>query len=235
MCFGNQDTNKSLISKLLPTQAVSVDSGIEGLAKIANSGRITPEMVPNYTHIVYKGRLEVVYGYRNLEEKSTKEEYLKISEAYKNIILNADRYYDMVLVDLDKQLDNAKTKELLNISDVVVYNIEQKISMINEFLKLKKEMGIKKKDNIVLNIGRFDADSKYTIKNISRYMGMSKDLTVIPYNTLYFEAAGEEKVADLFLKIRKISETDKNSEFVKQVKQTVEKIIYKLQEVQMKI
>ena len=85
----------------------------------------------------------------------------------------------------------------------------------------------------MLNIGRFDSFSKYTIKNISRYVGIRRDILAIPYNTLFFEAASEEDVADLFLKIRKVSDTDRNAVFVKAVEEAVQKIIYKIQELQM--
>ncbi len=211
------------------------DNGIEGLSKIANSGKITPEIIQNYTHVVYRNRLEILYGYRYMQERSTKEEYLKTIEFYKDIIQNANRYYDMVLVDLDKKLGNDIRKQILKISDVTVYNIEQKMNMINEFLKIREELDSQIKNKLVLNVGRFDENSKYTIKNISRYTGIRRDLTVIPYNTLFFEAASEEEVADLFLKIINVSDADKNSKFIKQVKETVEKIIYKMQEVQMKM
>lgn len=52
---------------------------------------------------------------------------------------------------------------------------------------------------------------------------------------MYFEAASEENVADLFLKIRRVNEIDRNATFVKEVKQAAEKIVYKLQELQMRI
>lgn len=73
------------------------------------------------------------------------------------------------------------------------------------------------------------------MKNIARYTGIKKNISVIPYNTLYFEAASEETVADLFLKIRRVDDADRNATFVKEVKQAAEKIVYKLQELQMRI
>lgn len=73
------------------------------------------------------------------------------------------------------------------------------------------------------------------MKNIARYTGIKKNISVIPYNTLYFEAASEENVADLFLKIRRVDETDRNATFVREVKAAAEKIVYKLQELQMRI
>lgn len=88
---------------------------------------------------------------------------------------------------------------------------------------------------MILNIGRFDQYSKYTIKNISRYLKIKRDIIAIPYNTLYFEAASEENVSDLFLKLRGIDETERNGSFMKLTKEAGEKIIYKLQELQMRM
>ncbi len=235
LCFGGIDNNKKLLNKLMTNSNVAVDNGIEGLAKIAYSSRMTPDIIQNYTHVVYKNRLEILYGYQEVEDRPTKEEYLKAKQKYKDIIQNANQFYDMVFVDLNKGLEDDMIKQILKISDIVVYTVEQKINMINDFLELKKEYSKGKKDNMILNIGRFDNNSKYTVTNISRYVGLKKDITVIPYNTLYNEAADEAAVADLFLRIRKVSPTDRNARFVKEVQNTVERIIYKTQELQMKM
>ena len=235
LCFGGINKNKKLLNKLMSNSTVAVDNGIEGLAKIAYSSRMTPDIIQNYTHVIYKNRLEILYGYQEVEDRPTKEEYLKAKQKYKDIIQNANQFYDMVFVDLNKGLEDDMVRQILKISNVVVYTVEQKINMINDFVELKKEYAKDKKDNMILNIGRFDNNSKYTVNNISRYVGLKKDITVIPYNTLYNEAANEEAVADLFLRIRKVSPTDRNARFVKEVQNTVEKIIYKIQELQMKM
>lgn len=228
LCFGSGG-NKKLLNKITEGTTVAVDNGIEGLSKVANSGRLTPELIQNYTRVVYKNRLEVLFSYKEVEDRPTKEEYLKAKEKYKDIVQNANKFYDIVFVDLNKGTNEEMVRDILSISDVVVYNLEQKMHEINSFV----ENDFKKKKNIILNIGRFDSYSKYSVKNISRYVGINKEITAIPYNTLYFEASNEENVADLFLNIRKLSETDKNTEFVKKVQYLVETIIYKIQEAQM--
>lgn len=233
LCFGDLNNNKKLLKKLVKNTNIAVDNGIEGLSKMAHSGRMTPDIIQNYTNVIYKNRLEILYGYKEIEDRPTKEEYLRIREKYKEIIQNASKFYDMVFVDVEKGLEDDYVKQILKISDIVVINTEQKIGMINEINELiHSEL---RNDNFIINIGRFDSYSKYSVKNISRYLGIKKDISVIPYNTLYFEAASEESVADLFLKIRNVSEGDRNRAFVVETKNAAEKIVYKLQELQMKM
>ena len=87
----------------------------------------------------------------------------------------------------------------------------------------------------MLLIGRYDSYSKYNVKNITRYMKEKKQLLAIPYNTLYFEACSEGKVIDFFLKLKNIDEADRNRFIANEAIRADEAIIYKLQELQMKI
>ena len=233
LCFGGLNDNKKLLKKLMQNTSVAVDNGIEGLSKMANSGRMTPDIIQNYTKVVYKNRLEVLYGYKEALDRPTKEEYIKLKDKYKEIIQNASKFYDMVFVDVGKGLEDDFVKQILKISDLVVINTEQKIGMINEINELIHSN--LRNDNFIINIGRFDSYSKYSVKNISRFLGIKRDISVIPYNTLYFEAASEESVADLLLKIKNVREGDRNKAFVTETKSAVEKIVYKLQELQMKM
>lgn len=235
LCFSGENRNKSLLKSIVKNPVVSLDSGVEGLYKLANSGRMDPESIQNYTKVVYKNRLEILYGYKKSKDKPTDEEYVKVRRKYKEILQNASKFYDMVIVDLDKGLEDETNRDILGLSDIIVFNVEQKIDMIDDFIALRHNEELLKKDNVFLNIGRYDSFSKYSIKNISRYVGIRKDITAIPYNTLYFEAASEEGVADLFLRIRKIEQTDRNANFTKSVKEATQKIIYKIQELQMKV
>ena len=119
-------------------------------------------------------------------------------------------------------------------SNLVVVNLTQRLSSIDRFLSIREEVQALKAKKSLLLFNKYDKYSKYSIKNISRYTGIKKNISVIPYNTLYFEAAGEGSVADLFLKIRTTDPMDTNGLFVQQVKDGVEQIIYKIQELQMR-
>ena len=102
-------------------------------------------------------------------------------------------------------------------------------------MKIREEKEILNSNKTLILIGRYDKFSKYTIKNISRYMGEKNKVSTIPYNTLFFEACEEAKVPDLFLRLRKIDEEDRNSIFIEEVKRTSDNIIYRLQDLAMKM
>ncbi|MGN1300814.1 MAG: hypothetical protein ACI4VC_05675, partial [Clostridia bacterium] len=73
-------------------------------------------------------------------------------------------------------------------------------------------------------------------KNITRYLRETREISAVPYNKLFDEAAMEGKVADYFLKYRGMrDQTDKNVKFIAETNRTCENIIYKLQELQMRM
>lgn len=232
LCFGRQLKQESFLKKVTGKQVISLDSGIEGIVKMAASGRLTPEMIPNYTKIVYKNRLEILYGYKSHDISEDEQTKAKIREKFKSILQNATRYYDMIFIDLESGLEDELTKDLIQDSNIVVINVEQKINEINAFMELQKNQIFDKKS--ILNIGRFDRYSKYSLKNISRYVGIKKDIIAVPYNTLYFEAASEESVPDTFLRIRTADSDDSNGVFIAYLKQATDRIIYKIQELQLR-
>lgn len=232
LCFGRQLKQESFLKKVTGKQVISLDSGIEGVVKMATSGRLTPEMIPNYTKIVYKNRLEILYGYKSHDISEDEQTKAKIREKFKSILQNATRYYDMIFIDLESGLEDELTKDLIQDSNIVVINVEQKINEINAFMELQKNQIFDKKS--ILNIGRFDRYSKYSLKNISRYVGIKKDIMAVPYNTLYFEAASEESVPDTFLRIRTADPEDSNGVFIAYLKQATDRIIYKIQELQLR-
>lgn len=191
---------------------------------------MSAENITDYTKIVFKERLEVLQSF-----KGEKIDYDNLKKFYPDIINLANNYYDLVLVDLDSELEKEITDVILSNSNIIVANISQRLSSINKFMELREKIPILNSKKTLLLIGRHDKYSKYTIKNISRYMGEKNKVSTIPYNTLFFEACEEAKVPDLFLKIRNVDEEDRNRFFIEEVKRTSENIIYRLQDLAMKM
>lgn len=229
-CFWEEKKKKRNLGLFGPNTSIAMEEGIVGLSKVMKSNRLTAEDIPNYTKTVFKERLEILQGV-----SGGLMEYDNLRQLYPDIINLANRYYDLVFVDLDNELGEDLANKILGNSNLIVANISQRLTSINRFMELKKEKPILNTNKTVLLIGRFDRHSKYTVKNIARYMKEKNRAITIPYNTLFFEAAEEGKVPDLFLKIRSVDEDDRNGFFLAELKRASENIIYRLQNSAMKI
>ena len=190
------------------------------------SNKLSPNQITNYTKIILKDRLEILPTF-----KGEKNEYdNEIRSYYPDIIHLANSYYDLVFVDLDKQVQDDIADVILGNSNVIVANLSQRLTSINSFMELREEKTILKSKKTLLLVGRYDKFSKYNIKNISRYLGEKNKVSTIPYSTLFFEACEEAKVLDLFFSFRKIGDNERNGFFLSEVKRTVDNIIYRLED-----
>ena len=212
------------------TSNIAVQNGIEGLHRIVRSNKVSPDIITNYTKIIFKDRLEILDGFKGEEE-----EYEEVLESYSPIIELADKYYDLVLVDLDSEMPEDKKTEILERSNLIVATMSQRLSSINAFDKERETNKIFQGPKVLLLIGRYDKFSKYTAKNITRYLREKKEVSTLPYNTLFFEACEETKVPDLFLRLRKVGQDDRNGFFISEVKRLSSNILYRLQDLQMKL
>lgn len=209
---------------------VGLETGIDGLIKLATSGKVNPEIITNFTQVVFKNRLEVLFQ----ADKQPTDDEAKLTAIYKSILSNANKYYDYVFVDLEKGTNKEYQKTILEMSDVIVVGLEQRKKEIENFIEFRKKEKLLRKNNSIILLGRYDRFSKYNTKNVIRQIGLREQIYCMPYNTLLYESVDEHMIAEMFLKIRKADETDRNGVFLKEVKNLVDGILYKVQEVQMK-
>lgn len=223
-------TTKKMIEELSGGK-IDIGSGMDGLAKLLASGKNAAQSISDYSKVIFKGRLEAITSYMT-ESESEKN---RIMVAYKDLIKLAKTQYDYVFVDLPKGLSNATVNEILDISDVVVFNLTQRLKDLDDYIEIKKKNPIFAKNKVLPLIGRYDRYSKYTKRNIARYIGEKKDIPAVSYNTLFFESANEGGIGNYFLNFRKslISSTDRNAVFVDEVDNATQRLILKVQEVQM--
>lgn len=229
-CFLSEETIKKGLGLFGKAPSIGIENGIDGLVKVMNSNKIMPETIGNYTKIIFKDRLEILLGYNGAQQG-----YEEVQNSYTELIKLANQYYDLVFVDLDEQVSRSNKMEILRQSDVVVFSMSQRLKSIENYKETVEEYeDIIERKRIIPLICRYDKKSKYTTKNIARYLGQKNNLITIPYNTLFFEATEEGKLVELLLKIRNIDETDKNAFFLREVKNAADTIMYKIQELQMR-
>lgn len=230
-CFWEEKKKKRNLGLFGPNTNNAMEEGIVGIETIMKSNKLEPENITNYTKIVFKDRLEILPTF-----KGEKLEYDEMKRYYPDIINLANKYYDMVFVDLDRELGKDICDQIMQQSNLIVANLSQRLSSINNFMKIREEEGILNSKKTLILINRYDKFSKYTLKNITRYMGEKNKVSTIPYNTLFFESAEEATVPDLFLRLRRgVDEEDRNYIFLSEVKRTADNIIYRLQDLAMKM
>ncbi len=229
-CFWEERKLKKNLGLFGPNTNTAMEDGVVGLETLMKSNRVSPEQITNYTKIIFKDRLEILPSF-----KGEKLEYDELKTNYPDIITLANRYYDLVLVDLDDEIGDDLSEPILQSSNLIIASLNQRLTSINNFMKIREENELLKSIKTLLLIGRYDKFSKYTIKNITRYMGEKNKVSTIPYNTLFFEACEEAKLPDLLLRLRKVGEDDRNSFFLSEVKRASENILYRLQDLAMKM
>lgn len=229
-CFWEEKKPKKNRGLFGPNTNISIEDGIVGLETMMRSNRISSEQITNYTKIIFKDRLEILSSF-----KGEKLEYEELKTNYPEIINLANNYYDLVFVDLNAELGEEIINQILEMSNIIVATLSQRLSSINNFMKVREQIPVLASKKTMLLIGRYDRFSKYTIKNITRYMNEKNKVSTIPYNTLFFEASEEAKVPDLFLRLRKVDIDDRNNFFLEEVKRTTESIMYRLQDLAMKM
>lgn len=236
-CFFGKD--KAL--KMFAGQAknISVETGIEGLSKLILSNKISPNVITDYTRVVFKGRLEILCGAEGPECSSYIDDiqsHKRLEGSYVDLIQVANQYYDMVLVDLDKDLSSKVRDQILQISNLNVLIFSQKLQSLDRYKEIKNHKKEINSPKYLPVIGKYLKDTKYNLKNISKYIGEKREINVIPFNTLFYEYSQEAGVADLFLKLRTLKDTsDDNYMFMQNVSNLTEIIIKRLQELQMKM
>lgn len=229
-CFWQPKKTKKNLGLFGPNTSIELEDGISGLTKIMKSNKLAPETIANYTKIVFKEeRLEILQSF-----KGASNDYADVKKVYPEIIKLASNYYDLVFVDLDRKIEDDIVEPILKGSNLVMVNLSQRLSCINDFIEMKEKRNILEKNKSLILINRYDKFSKYNIKNISRYMREKNKVLTIPYNTLFFEACEEASVPDLFLRFRRVEEDDRNGFFLAEVKRATENIMYRLQSLQIK-
>lgn len=234
-CYFADQNTKRLRFGLLGNrpQSIETESGIEGLAKIARSNKLTPQMITNYTKVVFKDRLEIILGVDKNKKQNIIDDDKEIAEEYITLVNVAKMYYDQVFVDLDFNLSPEVRKKIVDSSDLVIVNSSQNYNSIKKLKEKKDNSKILQSPKTMILIGKYDKFSKYNIKNISRFLDEKKQVLGIPYNTLFMEATNEAGVPDFFLKLKRISNSDdRNALFIQEVDRATQGILYRLQELQ---
>ena len=220
--------SKNNINSFFSKGKTDIDSGLSGIAKAIMSNKISPEIITNYTKIIFKN-LELL-----TEKKVDKENFDRYIIYIKEIIKLANKHFDIVIVDLDGNLEDQNIKHILSISNVNIITLVQNLNVIDNFIEQKSKETILQEENKIISIGKYDAKSKYSVKNISKYI-KEKKVFGIPYNTMFSMDAPEGKVADYIIRFKRVNQSHINADFINSINNETEEIVKCINEAQRKI
>lgn len=230
-CFWQPNRENAL--NLIPGMRQSTfNSGVEGLVKIIQSNRTSANIVSDYARVVFRDRLDVLPA----PKTDNIEDYNRTTEFYAQLAKIASRDYDLVFIDIDKRMPEKSKQDILMQSDAIVLTLKQGLDSMRDIIELRRSDENFQKNKVILLAGKYDKFSRYNVTNMSRELREKRKMLAVPYNTLFFEAASEGAVADFFIKYRGITDqTDRNFIFMQETKRACDEILFKLQELQMRV
>lgn len=232
-CFFNaykkQRTGSIMQSMGVSRMSSDISGGMEGLIRMFASNRASKEVVKSFARPVLKDRLDILPAPKTKDLK----EFQNLSVYFSQIADVAKQVYDLVLVDLSSQVNKENRMKMFDTSTVVVVGLTQTMWSIDNFSKMKMENEMYAKSGVILNINKYNANSKYTDKNIGRMLNEKQTPIVVPYNILFSDSCSEGQIIDYVLGVRQLSFREgKDGYFYDKVKEAADKIDYKRKEIE---
>lgn len=221
--FWKNKENKTI--QTLNAGKLDISSGAEGLISAVASNKATPEIVTNYTRVVYKNRLDILLGLKT----KIKEEHEKSLMLYKDLINAANKYYDLIIVDVQKGLEKPTSKALIEQANLIVYTMPPNLNNIDNFIKLREKNELIGSRKVLPLLAKSDETSSYNVRNTTRYIKEKGVIPCIPYNVRFMESTNEARVSKFFT-AQKLSNSKNGETFFNEVERSAVAIINKLKE-----
>lgn len=196
------------------------NTGIDALLRYSKSQAITNQIVNNCSVSFYDQQLSFVAG----TSKKNRELYMKdMIVRYAEILKALDRLSDYVFIDTNSG-DDELTRITLEESDIVVANLSQNKTVIDDYFKNTRFNQYLSKT--VFLLGNYNCNSRYNVNNLTwSIKGLKKEsVGVVPYNVEYLDAQCDGKVLEFFEKNLSCSRGDNNYYFIKSVKDAAKMI-----------
>lgn len=202
------------------------DIGIDALSRDIKFMPLNEQTILNASISLLNKQLNLIPS----TTKKNREIYEKdMSNVFNHIIEEIQKHHDNIFIDVCAG-KNILSTSIVKESDIVVINLSQNKSIIDEFFN-NYQLENKK---VIYLIGNYNCDSKFNIKNlINLYPNHfnKKNLLFIPYNVEFLDAQNSGNVIQFFLKNIYCDKKDKNYYFIESVRNVTQLIMnYKSQE-----
>jgi cellulose biosynthesis protein BcsQ len=172
------------------------DNGLDALKRLARNGRLTPDMISNYTtSLLTNRRLDLLQG---VDE----HQLLKASEdttLLRQIFNSAKQAYDLVFIDVHSGLSKALTHHIIEDSDLVIVCLNQNMNLLEDYTKEPAYKVLLQNKIVIHSVGLYNGESKYTMKNIKKRYGFDHVMN-FPYNIGFQDACNNSQILDFFMR-----------------------------------
>jgi len=194
------------------------DVGLDALARYAKSRKLEPDIVKDYTHPIIKDRLDLLYGTTKNDEDA-----VELIHVINDILNNANKYYDLTLVDVNSGSLNLLTRAVVQSSDLVVVCLNQNTSVLERYFGGEWDEFLGDKPYLIV-LGQYDRDVHNTYSNISRKYKHKAPIYTVPRCSAFLNAYNESAVMEFFMRNRQLSKRNENNFFIEEVRRLVQGI-----------
>lgn len=172
------------------------DFGLDSLERALRTGRLETKSFNDYSVNIVPKKLEFLPGSKKTDLKLYQN---SIGQTIIDIVLFANSSKDVTFIDVGSTSNDQTTKKVLDIADIIFVTLDQSNIVLKDFFENQIRFLEQLEDKeIILLIGRYDTDSKYSIKKIKKDFNYPGEIIGIPYVTEYFEALNTNSVKKFF-------------------------------------
>jgi hypothetical protein len=175
------------------------EGGWDAVERLHISGSLGKHNLKDYAKPLLRDRLDLLTGRINQMERTPKEHI----ETLKALLEVANEYYDMVLLDVDREGMDATV--LLAQADYVVVNLTQNMRDLELFFEHIKPDNLSNQ-NMHVVINKYDPQARATLNNIRRRFRYKGSISIVPYTTAFLDAVNRRDTAT-YLQLEGLSDS----------------------------
>ncbi|WP_145153676.1 hypothetical protein [Paenibacillus xylanexedens] len=199
--------------------------GLDSLERVAKSSKLERNSVKNYTLMVERNRLDLLWG----SERLNRPQQGSI-EAVNMVFRMAAEYYGISLLDARSGQDNEVSNSLISDADLVVICVNQNVSVLEKYFDSQKNHWpevLDEKPHLLL-MTQYDPMSKYKIKNIANKYKLKAPILTIPYNTSFKDHLNDGDIKGFFARNRFVGSSHENHYFIQEVGRAAKTILHEI-------
>lgn len=199
--------------------------GLDSLERVAKSSKLERNSVKNYTLMVERNRLDLLWGSERLNRPQEGS-----IEAVNMVFRMAAEYYGISLLDARSGQDNEVSNSLIRDADLVVICVNQNISVLEKYFDNQRKHWpevLEEKPHLLL-MTQYDPMSKYKIKNIANKYKLKAPILTIPYNTSFKDHLNDGDIKGFFARNRFVGSSHENHYFIQEVGRAAKTILHEI-------